>query len=185
MSVQRHKNHEIDSRIHMLAKVLSERARRIAFVVPSGIIDDAPSIERRVADTPTKAQAALRLVLSYLYKMEGPTNLRNPQYRLAEPHLSEHEKVLACYLKSRTNGKGRKNYGKAALLAMRRSRYRCEVCAEGDVRFLVLDHANGRGDLEAFFVLCANCHQLKSRLFDWTGKKRPARASPIAEEAAI
>lgn len=160
----------------MLTKVTSERARRAAFVVPQGAIDDVPAIQRRVDAAPQEARSALRLVLSYLFETDGPTNLRNPQYRVAEPYLTELEIILARYLKSRTNGVGRKNYGKASLLAMRRSAYRCEVCQENDVRLLVLDHANGRDDVAEFFVLCSNCHQLKSRLFDWTGKKKDNKA---------
>jgi hypothetical protein len=27
-----------------------------------------------------------------------------------------------------------------------------------------------------FFLLCANCHNIKSRMFDWLGKKRVAEA---------
>lgn len=143
-------------------------------MVPSGAIDDIVMIDNRVQTAPEGARGALRLVLSYLFRSDGPTNLKNPQYRLAEPHLKEHEIVLARYLKSRTNGTGRRKYGKAGLRALRKAQYRCQACPEDDVRLLVLDHANGREDTEAFFVLCANCHQLKSRLFDWTGKKRNA-----------
>lgn len=40
------------------------------------------------------------------------------------------------------------------------------------VRVLVLDHANGRGDVEHFLFLCAGCHQIKSRVYDWLGRKR-------------
>ena len=160
----------------MLAKVSSERARKALFVVPDGTVDDAPSIECRVKSAPKQARGALNLVLSYLFNKSGPTNLKNPQYKIAEAYLTEYEIVLARYLKSRTNGNGRKSYGKAGLNAMRAAAYRCQVCGEGDVRILVLDHANGRNDTEAFFVLCANCHQLKSRLFDWTGKRKANKA---------
>ena len=118
------------------------------------------------------ARGALASVLSYLFLNDGPSNLKNPAFRIAEPHLEDFESVLARYLKSRTNGNGRKRYGKAALMAIRRAEFRCEACGEGDVRLLVLDHANGRADTNAFFVLCANCHQLKSRLFDWTGRPK-------------
>jgi hypothetical protein len=43
-----------------------------------------------------------------------------------------------------------------------------------------LDHANARDDVENVLVLCADCHQIKSRIFDWTGKKR--EAIKLAEE---
>ncbi len=168
----------------MLAKVTSEKARKALFVVPRGTIDALPEIHARVLAAPTEVQSALNLVLFYLFKSDGPTNLKNAQYRIAEPYLKDYEIVLARYLKSRTNGNGRRQYGKAGLIALRKSEYRCEVCKEDDVRLLVLDHANGREDTEAFFVFCANCHQMKSRLFDWTGKKRvkrelgPAMAPP-------
>ncbi|MDP1586403.1 MAG: HNH endonuclease signature motif containing protein [Prosthecobacter sp.] len=156
----------------MLNKVASELAKKAEFIVPKNIINNDELITSRVEAAMPDARSSLRLVLSYLFKSNGPTNLRNRQYSAAKPYLTNYENSLACYLKSRTNGNGRRAYGKAGLMAMRRSAYRCEVCGEGDVRLLVLDHANGRDDVETFFVLCANCHQLKSRLFDWTGKKK-------------
>ena len=52
------------------------------------------------------------------------------------------------------------------------------------MRLLVLDHANGSGDTESFFVLCANCHQLKSRIFDWTGRKRGDRIVQTKERCS-
>ena len=81
---------------------------------------------------------------------------------------------MVRYLKSRTNGGGRERYGAAALRAARRAKYRCESCSNGDARVLIFDHVNGRYDVKNFLVLCADCHQIKSRIFDWTGKKREA-----------
>lgn len=134
----------------MLNKVSSELAKRSQFVVPKNIIDNDEIITRRVETATPDARSSLKLVLSYLFKSNGPTNLRNRQYSTAKPYLTNYENTLACYLKSRTNGNGRRTYGKAGLLAMRRAGYRCEVCKEGDVRLLVLDHANGRDDVETF-----------------------------------
>jgi hypothetical protein len=167
----------------MLKKVISEKARKPFFVVPPNAFDDAPAIEQRVQAAPQSARGALKLVLSYLFQSDGPTNLKNPQYQIAAPHLKNYEVILARYLKSRTNGTGRKKYGKAGLMALRKAKYRCQVCEENDVRMLVLDHANGRDDTKAFFVFCANCHQLKSRLFDWTGKKKSNALEPTADAA--
>ena len=162
----------------MLSQLQKARGRKNEFIVPTEVIDAPGAIENRVASVPTEAAKALRLVLSYLFLSDGPTNLRTAQYSLAEPYLTEYEKILARYLKSRTNGSGRRRYGKAGLKAIREAKYKCQLCEQTDVRLLVLDHANGSHDVEAFFVFCANCHQLKSRLFDWTGKKRIATERP-------
>ena len=109
--------------------------------------------------------------MSYLYLADGPTNLRNPQYRDAEPYLKPYEIILSRYLKSRTNGTARRAYGKPALHHVRGVGYQCECCGYRDVRVLNLDHVHGRGQ-EVFFLLCANCHNIKSRMFDWLGTKR-------------
>ena len=161
----------------MLRKLKAEKARRPLFLVPSRTLDNERRIRSRVRSAPLEARKALNAVLSYLFLTDGPHNLRNPVFRTAEPHLRMYEAILARSLKSRTNGNGRKHYGKSALIAIRKAKYRCEGCNEGDVRLLVLDHVNGRSDTASFFVLCANCHQLKSRLFDWTGSSRTETGS--------
>lgn len=158
----------------MLDELLHLYARHEEFCVPAENMNNAELIERRVRKVPTESQSALRLVLSYLYLIDGPTNLRNPQYRKAEPYLTAYEVILSRYLKSRTNGTGRPTYGKPALLHMRKVGYKCECCGFKDVRALNLDHAYGKEE-QVFFVLCANCHNIKSRRFDWLGKRRPAK----------
>lgn len=155
----------------MLEQVKFAQSQSSEYWVPESHIDNATLIEQRVQAVVLPEQAALRLVLSYLYLSNGPTNLTNPKYRLAESHLLSYEIILARYLKSRTNGTGRRAYGKPALLHMRSTGYKCECCGFKDVRALNLDHVHGRTE-QVFFVLCANCHNIKSRLFDWHGKKR-------------
>lgn len=158
----------------MLDELLQLHSRQAEFCVPVEHLNNTELIELRVQKAPSKFQPALRLVLSYLYLTDGPTNLRNPQYREAEPYLEAYEIVLGRYLKSRTNGAGRRTYGKPALRHMRKVGYRCECCGFQDVRALNLDHAYGIEE-QVFLVLCANCHNIKSRQFDWLGKKRPAK----------
>jgi hypothetical protein len=166
----------------MLDRVREYRARCDEFCVPVDHLNNADLIQQRVEHAPPKVRSALRLVLSYLYLVEGPTNLRTPQYREAEPYLMPYEVILSRYLKSRTNGAGRKAYGKPALRHVRTVGYRCECCGCNDVRVLNLDHVHGRGK-PIFFLLCANCHNLKSRLFDWLGEKRTAAVDPIIDFA--
>lgn len=155
----------------MLDELRKHYARHAEFCVPPSCLNNADLINERVQNVPTECRSALRLVLSYLYLEDGPTNLRNPQYRQAEPYLTVYEVVLSRYLKSRTNGSGRRAYGKTALCHIRKIGYACECCGFRDVRALNLDHAYGRAK-SVFFVLCANCHNIKSRQFDWLGKKR-------------
>lgn len=146
-------------------------SKRADFRVPEGHLNNAGLIDGRVNEVPPAARSAVRLVLSYLYPPDGPTNLKNPQYSVAEPYLKPYEVILARYLKSRTNGTGRREYGKPALLHMRKVGYRCECCGFDDVRTLNLDHVYGRGR-QVFLLLCSNCHNIKSRQFDWLGKSR-------------
>lgn len=155
----------------MLNEVKQSHSRCGEFCVPEDRLNNAQLIDERVERVPSGSQAALRLVLSYLYLVDGPTNLRNPQYRSAEPYLEPYEIILSRYLKSRTNGTARRTYGKPALHHARSVGYQCECCGYRDVRVLNLDHAHGRAE-PIFFLLCANCHSIKSRLFDWLGTKR-------------
>jgi len=70
---------------------------------------------------------------------------------------------LLNWLKTRTNGKERKSFGKKSLIAARNSRYKCEICKYPDIRTLQLHHIKGRIKDTEFACLCANCHQIKSR----------------------
>jgi hypothetical protein len=155
----------------MLDQVKHLHSKCGEFCVPDGRLNDYELIKQRVDRVPGGSQSALRLVLSYLYLVDGPTNLRNPQYRDAEAYLEPYEIVLARYLKTRTNGTGRSAYGKPALHHARSVGYRCECCGFRDVRALNLDHVDGRGK-DVFLLLCANCHSIKSRKFDWLGTAR-------------
>jgi hypothetical protein len=160
----------------MLDRLRSEQSRYADYCVPESHLNNPELIEKQVQEAPEESRPALRLVLSYLYIQDGPTNLRNPQYRLAEPYLRPYEVVMGRYLKSRTNGTGRRVYGKPALHHVRKVGYKCECCGFQDVRALHLDHAHGR-EHSVFFLLCANCHNIKSRLFDWLGEKRVVRGT--------
>lgn len=156
----------------MLRKIKDELGRVGEYTIDPASLDDMEAIATRCEGLEKKIAASLKLVLSYIYITDGPLNLKNPQFNPSAELLSPAELVMVRYLKTRTNGNGRRHYGQAALLAARKAKYRCEACDNGDVRVLVLDHANGRSDVENFFMFCADCHQIKSRLFDWTGKKR-------------
>lgn len=162
----------------MLDELRKLYGRQAEFCVPTKYLNNINLISRRVRKVPTTSQSALRSVLSYLYLTEGPTNLRNDTYRIAEPYLTSFEILLSRYLKSRTNGSGRRAYGKPALHHMRNAGYKCECCGRRDVRALNLDHAHGRTG-QVFLVLCASCHSIKSRRFDWSGKKRVTTTSCV------
>lgn len=156
----------------ILCKLKEEVGRVGEYTINPDAFDNETAITLRCQDLEPKVAKSLRLVLSYLYLTAGPVNLRNVQFNPSAKLLSTAELVMVKYLKSRTNGNGRRRYGQPALRAARKARYRCEACDNADVRVLVLDHANGRDDVENFFMFCADCHQIKSRLFDWSGKKR-------------
>lgn len=155
----------------MLDKLRLHHQRHSAFCVPGENLGNRELIDARVDAAPLEAKSALRTVLSYLYLEDGPVNLPNPTFHRAEGALSECEVIIARYLKSRTGGAGRKDYGREALFRMRQAGYKCECCGHADVRTLHLDHLHGRSQ-KLFLVLCANCHNIKSRLFDWTGTKK-------------
>jgi hypothetical protein len=107
--------------------------------------------------------------LKYLYMDDGPVNLPRGRLKITKPYLDDAERILIQWLQTRTNGSERKNYGKDALCAARRSRYCCERCGFADVRALNLDHVEGRVADASFACLCANCHAIKSRENDWKG----------------
>ena len=126
-------------------------------------------IESRVAKLPADEQGSFRTALKYLYLDDGPINLPRDRLKISEPYLDSAEHIVIRWLYTRTNGSERKNYGRNALLAARAARYRCESCGFPDVRVLNLDHVHGRdSDLDEFACLCANCHTIKSRAYDWS-----------------
>jgi hypothetical protein len=129
-------------------------------------------IEAVVAAAPAKDQRTLRTALAYLYKDDGPINLPRPTLLRVRQLLDAGERTVIQWLYTRTNGNPRKSYGAQALRAARSSRYRCSECQFDDVRVLNLDHVEGRVAGTPFACLCANCHTIKSREKDWTGKRR-------------
>jgi len=128
-------------------------------------------IEKRVKRVPADVQGSLRTALKYLYLEKGPINLTRDRLKISISYLEDCEVVLAKWLATRTNGSLRKKYGKNALLAARKAHYKCEQCGYPDVRALHLDHVEGkRNNKSTFACLCANCHNIKSRKYDWDGK---------------
>lgn len=141
----------------------------IDYLIPMDRFDNPQFIAERLAKVSSDVAGALKTTLTYLYSSNGPINLPRLRLKASEPHLEPAEITLARWLQTRTNGSERKNYGKAALLAARRQRYRCEHCGHADIRVLHLDHVKGHANHDEFACLCANCHMLKSRRFDWAG----------------
>ena len=141
------------------------------YLIPMERFDNTGYIETRVSSAPLVA-GLLRTTLKYLYLSDGPINLPLDRLKASTPFLEPAELVLARWLRTRTNGSERRNYGAPALRAARRQRYRCEHCGHADVRVLNLNHIEGRKRQGDFACLCANCHMLKSRKRDWSGRTR-------------
>jgi hypothetical protein len=129
-------------------------------------------LRERVASAQPSHSGAVRTALRYLYLDRGPTNLPPDRKKVALQYLDEAEKILIKWLATRTNGRLRKSYGARALIAARQSRYICTNCGFADVRALHLDHVNGHVMDTSFACLCANCHNIKSRASDWSGKAK-------------
>lgn len=128
-------------------------------------------IEKRVESVPATDQGSLRTTLKYLYLEDGPINLPRATLKKSISYLEDCEAVVVKWLITRTNGSLRKTYGKKSLLAARKAHYKCEKCGYPDVRALHLDHVEGkRNNKSTFACLCANCHNIKSRKYDWDGK---------------
>ena len=142
------------------------------YLIPMDRFDNELYIEGRLNNIPQEDVGSVRTALKYLYLTNGPVNLPRPRLKASEPYLDDVELVLVRWLYTRTNGGERKRYGQRALICARRQRYRCEHCGHADVRVLNLDHITGRKEASEFACLCANCHALKSRKYDWTGKAR-------------
>lgn len=159
---------------------------------PEGLFDNPAAIERRAEAVPAAHQSIVRRALRYMFLTDGPKN--SPLHRLKEQraqelvqlteHLSKAELLLFRYLKNRTNNGLRATYGAAALRQAQAARFRCQDCRMPDVRTLHLDHVNGRQhDTTTFRLLCANCHNIKSRMSDWHGgKSQPVDALLLALE---
>ena len=142
------------------------------FVVPKERFNNQSYIEERASLVPLEARGAIRTALSYLYLTQGPLNLPRDRMKIVENLVEPRERLLLRWLFTRTNGSLRSTYGHRALGAARASRFRCKSCGFGDVRALHIDHVNGRVEDGEFACLCANCHNIKSREKDWSGKRR-------------
>ena len=145
--------------------------------IPLERFDNQAYIDSRVRLESASIQGCLRSALAYLYLTNGPANLPRERMKVADPHLEARERLLARWLYTRTNGSLRSTYGSRALASARQARYRSITCGFADVRTLQLDHVSGRTPDTAFACLCANCHCIKSREQDWSGKKRYTRAA--------
>jgi hypothetical protein len=143
--------------------------------------NDNAFIQNRLSMAALLDRGSLHTALKYLYMDDGPINLPRDRLKLAKPYLDEAERILIQWLQTRTNGSERKNYGKDALIAARRSRYRCQQCTFPDVRTLNLDHVEGRVIGASFACLCANCHTIKSREKDWNGVSREQPCPMVIE----
>jgi hypothetical protein len=137
------------------------------YLIRPARFDNESHIERRVASLPEAIQGSVRSALRYLYLTDGPRNLPRPRRKIAEPYLDRAERIVVRWLQRRTNGQYRRTYGFRALQCARLARYRCEECGEGDVRVLEFDHVEGRVAHSRFACLCANCHKIKTRKWDW------------------
>lgn len=153
-------------------KVATINEAHDSLIIDGDAFNNSELTESRVAAVDASERGALRTALNFLYKDGGPVNLPRTRLIAAVPYLSLAEKTVIRWLYTRTNGNLRKTYGGTALIAARTSRYRCDTCGFGDVRSLNIDHVDGRITGTAFACLCANCHAIKSRRFDWSGKKR-------------
>lgn len=142
------------------------------FIVAEERFDNEKYIEERISKVPENDRRKLKSVLAYLYLEDGPVNLTNDKYGVIEKYLEEVEIIVAKWLKTRTNGSLRKSYGSRAMLQAKKAKYRCEICGYADVRALHIDHVDGRVEDTDFACLCANCHNIKSREYDWDGSKR-------------
>jgi hypothetical protein len=133
------------------------------YIIPEKRIDNRNYIDERVNAVKDEHKGSFRSILKYLYLTDGPQNVDSKRYKISKQYLERGELVLINWLKTRTNGKLRKDYGLKILKAVREAKYRCLRCSFPDVRTLQLDHIDGRtGDTE-FDCLCANCHQIKTR----------------------
>jgi hypothetical protein len=146
--------------------------KRNPFIIPTSRFDKPSYLENRAVQAPKAARSALGKTLRYLYITDGPINLSRDYLRTAERYLDPGERTVVRWLQHRTNNRLRATYGPPALRCARRNRYRCQVCGYADVRALNLDHVEGRVANATFACLCANCHSIKSRKHDWTGRKR-------------
>lgn len=129
-------------------------------------------IEERVEAVEHASRTALGIALRFIYLDDGPLNISRDKMIVAEVLLDDAERLVLRSLYNLTKGDRRGTYGPGAARVARASRYRCQECEFPDVRTLTIDHVKGRVAGTPFACLCSNCHSIKSRRDDWTGRKR-------------
>ncbi|MHB8128957.1 MAG: hypothetical protein ACYDEX_08160 [Mobilitalea sp.] len=137
------------------------------YIIPFERFNNQLHIEERVSSIPKEHQNLFHAVLDYLYNDNGTTNMADNKNHIIEMYLDNTEKIVAKWLKTRTNGSKKRRYGYKSLLSARSARYRCSVCGFPDIRVLELDHIDKDNPDTDFACLCANCHNIKSREMDW------------------
>lgn len=144
--------------------------------IPAKRANSSSYVKRRLSTVPQEIAMVLGRCLRYLYL--DKRSIDRKTIRHAEASLEPPERLLIRYLQTRSSGSEKKRYGHAAVAEAKAAKFRCRDCGCSDVRVLTLDHVHGKGS-KVFRLLCANCHQLKSRMQDWVGStkasKRPTR----------
>jgi hypothetical protein len=162
---------------------MNPHMRPDALIIDGVWFNDAAIIASRVAAAPEADRVSLRTALRFLYLDGGPLNLDREHLLAAQSHLDPAERLMVRLLYNQVRGPRRSTYGPSAALAARTSRYRCQECGHPDVWALNLDHVKWRVAGTPFACLCANCHAIKSRAKDWTGRKLEPIPAASADEA--
>ena len=138
-------------------------------------MDSEPYITERLNEVVlSKAgQKAYGNILRFLYKTEYPFKVTRATNKRYLKYLSDVEKVILFRLETRCSGSERHQYGINSVIAVKKAKYKCEVCDEKDIRCLEIDHKNGRKKpiegskyidykIDEFQCLCANHHKIKT-----------------------
>jgi len=116
---------------------------------------------------------AIERILEFLYIEEYVKPIYRKTIKNNEEYLSMIERRVAYWLETRCSGSEKKNYGINAVLAVKRAKYKCEICKQKDIRCLEIDHIPEKVDNEGkkirsgfevkeFKCLCANHHKIKT-----------------------
>jgi len=143
--------------------------RHIRWWIPARRANSSSYVNRRLSAAPQEIATVLGRCLRYLYL--DKRNIDRATIRRAESSLEPPERLLLRYLQTRSSGSEKKRYGHEAVAEAKAAKFRCRDCGRSDVRVLTLDHVHGNGS-KVFRLLCANCHQLKSRVQDWAGSTK-------------
>jgi 5-methylcytosine-specific restriction endonuclease McrA len=142
-----------------------------------------PAIETRTAALAAADQDFMRAALRYIYLLgashNSPLAVRIPGHtseqrkarkdglrELLRQHLGPAERQAFNNLTKFAHS-SRARYGPNAVREARDAGYCCRDCGMPDVRTLEMDHVNGIDDTKNFRLLCANCHNIKSRKKEW------------------